>query len=123
MAGKLAADPGLSGRQHRHKTLSAYYANTYTLIDYLLSAPGSSRQGVLLEHDPEDYRRLVTEAISAVNSQDQAAAAIAPSVVQGTQQELVDRIIGEVARGSLSKNVKDVLISGDKVSSMTKHYL
>lgn len=102
-------------RQHRHKTLSAYYPRLQTLKDYLLSAPGSSRPRVVLEKDPDEYKRLVRETLCAIPGYEVSCPPCGTCDAIGTQQELIDGIIGEISRRSLSKDVKDVLIAGDKV--------
>ena len=99
---------------HRHKTLSAYYPKLYTLHDYILSAPTSSSSRVLLETDSEQYRNLVQATLCAPSPD-----TILPGSngeVWGTQQELVDRIVGEIARRSARLDIKDVLVTSDKVS-------
>lgn len=108
-------------RQHRHKTLSAYYPHLHTLHDYLLSAPASSQRRVLLESDNEEYKRLVLGALCGTSA-DVLLPAVSHEVSTATQQEVVDRVIAEVARKCLREDTKDVLISGNKVSpSVSQH--
>jgi hypothetical protein len=100
-------------REYRHKTLSAYYTHLYTLHDYLLTAPSSSTFSIISEGDSKDFKRLVQETICAPKLSTGSVPGRSES--WGTQQALVDRILGEVARRSARESTKDVLVSGDKV--------
>lgn len=113
------AGAGMPG--HRHKTLSAYYPRLYTLRDYVLSAPTTSHSRVLLDTDTDskDYRLLIQGTLCAIHSEDEAMPQY-PREVWGTQQELVDRIVGEIARRSAKVDIKDVLVTSDKVITVPK---
>jgi hypothetical protein len=101
-------------KENRHKTLSAYYPHLYTLHNYLLTAPRSSTSTIISDNDSDEYKRLIQETVCACR--------IAPhdltskGEVWGTQQENVNRVLGEVARRCAREGTKDVLISSDKVS-------
>ena len=100
--------------QLRHKTLSAYYTHLYTLHDYLLTAPRSSTSPIILETDSAEYKRLIRKTICATRTSPEH---LPPKgELWGTQQELVDRVLGEVAKRCAREGIKDVLISSDKVS-------
>jgi len=101
-------------KEYRHKTLSAYYPHLYTLHDYLLTAPTSSTSAIISATDSDEYERLIQETVCACRQPPQDL----PSKceVSGTQQEIVNRVLGEVARRCAREGIKDVLISSDKVS-------
>jgi hypothetical protein len=101
-------------KEFKHKTLSAYYPHLSTLHDYLLTAPRSSTTSIIQETDTDEYKRLVLETVCATRS----TPVNLPSKgdVWGTQQEIVDRVLGEVSRRCAREGIKDVLISSDKVS-------
>jgi hypothetical protein len=100
--------------QVRHKTLSAYYPHLVTLHDYILTAPRPSTSAVILETDSDEYKRLILETICATRI---ASVDLSPKCESwGSHQEVVDRILVEVARRCTREGKKDVLISSDKVS-------
>lgn len=101
-------------KEYKHKTLSAYYPHLFTLHDYLHTAPSSSTTSIVSETDSIEYKRLVQETICASRITPDS---LPPKVeVWGTQHEVVDRVLGEVARRCARQGIKDVLVSGDKVS-------
>jgi hypothetical protein len=101
-------------KEYRHKTLSAYYPHLYTLHDYLLTAPRSSTSNIISDNDSDEYKRLIQETVCAcrITPQDLPS----KGEVWGTQQEIVNRVLGEVARRCAREGTKNVLISSDKVS-------
>jgi hypothetical protein len=100
--------------QVRHKTLSAYCPHLITLHDYILTAPRPSTSSIILETDSDEYKRLVLETICASRA---APVNLPPKCESwGSHQEVVDRILMEIARRCTRKGKKDVLISSDKVS-------
>jgi len=101
-------------KEYRHKTLSAYYPHLYTLHDYLLSAPRSSTSAIISATDSDEYKRLIRETVCACRLPPQDLPS--KGEVWGTQQEIVNRVLGEVARRCAREGIKDVLISSDKVS-------
>jgi hypothetical protein len=101
-------------KEYRHKTLSAYYPHLYTLHDYLLTAPRSSTSTIISDHDSDEYKRLIQETVCGCRSAPQDMPS--KGEVWGTQQEIVNRVLGEVARRCAREGIKDVLISSDKVS-------
>jgi hypothetical protein len=106
--------------EYRHKTLSAYYPHLYTLHDYLLTAPRASTSTIISATDSDDYRRLIQDTVCACR----LAPRDLPSKgeVWGTQQETVNRVLGEVARRCAREGIKDVLIYSDKVSYSLIHF-
>jgi hypothetical protein len=107
-------DGGEEKKEYRHKTLSAYYPHLYTLHDYLLTAPRSSTSAIISATDSDEYKRLIQETVCACRLAPQD---LPPKgEVWGTQQEIVNRVLGEVARRCAREGIKDVLISSDKVS-------
>lgn len=107
----------LEPTQVRHKTLSAYYPNLITLHDYILTAPGPSISGVIQESDTDEYKHLVKETICAFRTS--VGDRPPKGVASGSHQEVVDRVLVEVARRCTRDGKKDVLISSDKVSSQS----
>jgi hypothetical protein len=107
-------DGGEVKREYRHKTLSAYYPYLYTLHDYLLTAPRSSTSAIISATDSDEYKRLIQATICACRLDPQDLPS--KDEVWGTQQEIVNRVLGEVARRCAKEGIKDVLISSDKVS-------
>ena len=105
---------------HRHKTLSAYYPRLYTLHNYLLSAPTSSSSRVLLESDSEEYRQLVQGTLCAPTGDTPLSGW--NGEVYGTQQEVVDRVVGEIAKRSARLDIKDVLVTSDKVRPLSHSF-
>jgi hypothetical protein len=107
-------DGGEEKKEYRHKTLSAYYPHLYTLHDYLLTAPRSSTSAIISATDSDEYKRLIQETVCACRLAPQD---LPPKgEVWGTQQEIVNRVLGEVARRCAREGIKDVLVSSDKVS-------
>jgi len=117
----LDQDRGEVKKEYRHKTLSAYYPHLYTLHDYLLTAPRSSTSTFILATDSDEYKRLIQETVCACRQAPQDLPS--KGEVWGTQQEIVNRVLGEVARRSAREGTKDVLISSDKVSYGLHKYL
>lgn len=113
-------DGGEGKKGYRHKTLSAYYPNLYTLHDYLLTAPRSSTSAIISATDSDEYKRLIQETVCACRMDPQDLPA--KGEVWGTQQEIVNRVLGEVARRCAREGIKDVLISSDKVSYSLIHF-
>ena len=105
---------GEEKKEYRHKNLSAYYPHLYTLHDYLLTAPRSSTSAIISDNDSDDYKRLIQETVCACRLD--PGNLPAKGEVWGTQQEIVNRVLGEVARRCAREGIKDVLISSDKVS-------
>jgi hypothetical protein len=116
MTGSIPLE-GQQAQELPHKTLSAYYTRLHTAHDYLLSFPrsSSSSTALILPTDNEEYKRLVLDTVCALGPD--APMSCPSSGTRGSQQEVVDRIISEVARRSNREGIKDVLVSGDKVSS------
>jgi hypothetical protein len=105
---------GEEKKEYRHKTLSAYYPHLYTLHDYLLTAPRSSTSTIISATDSDEYKRLIQETVCGCRLAPQDLPS--KGEVWGTQQEIVNRVLGEVARRCAREGIKDVLISSDKVS-------
>lgn len=111
----------LEPKQARHKTLSAYYPNLITLHDYILTAPGPSTSGVIQESDTDEYKHLVKETICAFRT---TVVDLPPKgMASGSHQEMVDRVLVEVARRCTREGKKDVLISSDKVCSQSAYWM
>jgi hypothetical protein len=111
---------GEEKKEYRHKTLSAYYPHLYTLHDYLLTAPRSSTSAIISATDSDEYKRLIQETVCACRLAPQDLPS--KGEVWGTQQEIVNRVLGEVARRCTKEGIKDVLISSDKVSFSLRHF-
>ena len=111
---------GEEKKEYRHKTLSAYYPHLYTLHDYLLTAPRSSTSAIVSATDSDEYKRLIQVTVCACRLAPQD---LPPKgEVWGTQQEIVNRVLGEVARRCAREAIKDVLISSDKVSYIPRKF-
>lgn len=113
-------DGGEEKKVYRHKTLSAYYPHLYTLHDYLLTAPTSSTSAIISATDSDEYRRLIQDTVCGCRSAPPGLPT--KGEVWGTQQEIVNRVLGEVARRCAREGIKDVLISSDKVSYILPHF-
>lgn len=64
-----------------------------------------------------EYRQLVQDTLCAPTGD-----TTPPGLngeVYGTQQEVVDRVIGEIARRSARLDIKDVLVTSDKVCPLS----
>jgi len=111
---------GEEKKEYRHKTLSAYFTHLNTLHDYLLTAPTSSTSAIISDDDSDEYKRFIQETVCACRSAPQD---LPPKrEVWGTQQEIVNRVLGEVARRCAREGIKDVLISSDKLSYSLPHF-
>lgn len=105
----------------RHKTLSAYYSDLITLHDYILTAPGPSTSAIIQKSDTDEYKHLVKETICAFRT---SVVDLPPKgVASGSHQEVVDKVLVEVARRCTREGKKDVLISSDKVCSQAAYWM
>ena len=111
----------LEPKQVRHKTLSAYYPNLITIHDYILTAPGPSTAAIIQESDTDEYKHLIKETICAFRTSVEGLSS--KGVSQGSHQEVVDRVLVEVARRCMREGKKNVLISSDKVCSQSAYWV
>ena len=93
-------------RQIKHKTLSAYFARLYRLEELLFPHYPT----VLQPSDAEEYKTILTSAVCGVREKLPAWPERCGEDLYGTQQEVIDRILLDIARRR-----RDVLLSIDRV--------
>lgn len=106
----------ISKRGLHQKTLSSYYPQINTLLDYLDGFKGSVR--LIVDNDPHCYIELLRTAICA-SQHDVKAMSPAWTPLICSQQEAIDRTLLEAGR-LLSKAglARNVLLSGNRVCGM-----